>query len=395
MNADHADAIVVGSGFGGSVMTYRLREAGLDVCLLERGRPYPPGSFPRTPHGLRANVWAPARGLHGLFDYWSFHDVDVLVASGLGGGSLIYANVLLRKDERWFTRDGPPSAGYVDWPVSRAELDPHYDRVERMLRPRPYPLDHPPYRDTPKTEAFWSAAERAGFEPFLPPLTVTFGNDGEAPVPGEPIREEAPNLHGWTRLTCRLCGECDFGCNFGSKNTLDYTYLSAAKRLGADLRPECEVVAIEPRRGAGYAVRYLEHATTADGASPAERTMTTDRLILAAGTIGSTLLLLKNRSAFPRLSPRLGTRFSGNGDLLTFASRATEEIDGRRVPRVVEPSIGPVIISAVRVADAPNGARGFYLEDAGFPSQVAWMLHLVGAVRGAGRVLRSRRFWRG
>ena len=103
MGAEHVDVVVVGSGFGGSVMTLRLREAGLGVCLLERGRAFPPGSFPRTPHGMRTNVWAPAEGRRGLFDYWSFHDVDVLVASGPGGGSLIYANVLLRKDERWFT----------------------------------------------------------------------------------------------------------------------------------------------------------------------------------------------------------------------------------------------------------------------------------------------------
>ncbi len=409
MDGEHVDAVVVGSGFGGSVMAYRLREAGLDVCLLERGRAYPPGSFPRSPHGVRANVWAPAEGQYGLFDYWSFHDVDALVASGLGGGSLIYANVLLRKDERWFAREDLAGGGYEHWPVTRAELDPHYDRVERMLRPQRYPFDVAPYRETPKTRAFWAAAEGMGLRPFLPNLAVTFANEGEAPVLGEPIREEEPNLHGRTRTTCRLCGECDFGCNYGSKNTLDFTYLSAAKRRGAVLRTGCEVVAMEPRREGGYAVRYLEHPTEgdpsgrgmaraaeADRESATVRTMTADRLILAAGTIGSTLLLLRNRSAFPRIGRRLGTRFSGNGDLLTFAVRATEGVDGGRVPRVIDPSYGPVITSAVRVGDELDGeeGRGFYLEDAGFPSEVAWVLHMVGAFRGI-RGLLSPRMLRG
>jgi cholesterol oxidase len=93
------------------------------------------------------------------------------------------------------------------------------------------------------------AAERLGRSADwqLPPLAVTFGNPGEPPVPGEPIREEHRNLHGRTRTTCRLCGECDIGCNFGSKNTLDYTYLSAAKRAGAELRTLAEVKSFCPR----------------------------------------------------------------------------------------------------------------------------------------------------
>jgi len=97
----HFDAVVVGSGFGGAVMAYRLSEAGLRVCVLERGRAYPPGSFPRTPRGMRDNRWVPDEGRFRLFDYWTFREFDALVASGLGGGSLIYANVLMRKDERW------------------------------------------------------------------------------------------------------------------------------------------------------------------------------------------------------------------------------------------------------------------------------------------------------
>jgi cholesterol oxidase len=383
MDETHFDAVIVGSGFGGSVMAYRLAEAGLRVCLLERGKAYPPGSFPRSPYRMRKNFWDPSEGLHGLYNFWGFRGLDALVSSGLGGGSLIYANVLLRKDEKWFVKEDVSNGGYEYWPVTRADLDPHYDRVEGMMRPQRYPFDRSPYDETSKTRAFWEATRRLGHEPFLPNLAVTFANEGEEPIPGEPIREEHPNLHERTRYTCRLVGECDFGCNYGSKNSLDYTYLSAAKRLGAELRTRCEVRSFEPRGGGGYNVHYVYHDPEREGSKtdtsglPLE-TLTADRLVLAAGSLGSTFLLLKNRSAFPRISRRLGTRFGGNGDLLTFAIKSSEESGGARVPRVIDPGYGPVITSGIRVGDELDGeeGRGFYLEDAGFPEHLTWILQV-------------------
>ena len=391
MNTTHFDAIVVGSGFGGSVMSYRLAEAGLRVCLLERGKAYPPGSFPRSPYKIRESFWNPKGGFYGLYDFWSFHRIQALVASGLGGGSLIYANVLLRKDERWFVDDAQPG---LAWPVSRADLEPHYDRVERMLRPQRYPFDHAPYSATPKTHAFREAAQKIGLEPFFPKLAVTFANEGDAPVPGEPIREAHANLHGRTRQTCRLCGECDLGCNYGSKNTLDYTYLSEAKRHGAELRTGCEVRSFEPRAG-GYSVHYLEHPLEEPDKESPLRTLTADRLILAAGTLGSTYLLLRNRSAFPHLSRALGTRFCGNGDYLTFALKASREVNGKRVPRVIDPGYGPVITSAARGSDTLDGGdgRGFYLEDAGFPQHLTWVLQVLSGPRPLWRFIKERFVW--
>ena len=374
MKTDHFDTVIVGSGFGGSVTAYRLAEAGLSVCLLERGRPYPPGSFPRSPHEMRTNFWDPKQGLHGLYDLWSFRGLEALVASGLGGGSLIYANVLLRKDERWFVQEDLQSGGYEYWPLTRADLDPHYDRVEAMLRPQRYPFEHSPYDATPKTRAFKAAAEGLGLDFRLPPLAVTFANEGSPPILGEQIEEDHPNLHGAKRYTCRLVGECDVGCNWGAKNTLDYNYLSAAQRLGAELRTRCEARELAPLEGGGYSVRYTAHAD--DPGESAECEVTGDRLVLAAGTLGSTFLLLRNRRAFPGLSDRLGTRFSGNGDLLTFASRCREGRDGQTVGRLIDPARGPVITGAIRYPDELDGGegRGFYLEDAGFPEFVGWML---------------------
>ncbi|MFL5755744.1 MAG: GMC oxidoreductase [Chloroflexota bacterium] len=380
----HFDAIVVGSGFGGSVMTYRLREAGLRVCLLERGRVYPPGSFPRSPYRFQRAFWDPSDGLYGMYNVWSFRHFDALVSSGLGGGSLIYANVTLRKDPSWFVREDLQHGGYEYWPVTAEDLEEHYDRAERMLNAQEYPIRHTPYDKTPRTVAFMHTARQLGWQPMSPKLAVTFANDGEAPVPGEPIREEHPNLHGRTRQTCRLVGECDIGCNYGSKNSLDYNYLSAAVRLGADIRTLCEVRTFRRRDSGGWAVQYVRHDPEREGRRTATRSLpleeiTADRLVISAGTFGSTYLLLRNVQGLPAL----GTHFSGNGDLLTLAVRPTTTRNGKRVPVLIDGGYGPVITSAVRFEDEVDGGdgRGFYLEDIGYPEFVNWMMQVAESPR--------------
>jgi cholesterol oxidase len=383
---EHVDCIVVGSGFGGSVTAQRMAEAGRSVLVLERGKAYPPGSFARSPIGFSTNFWDPSEGLQGLFDLWSFSGLDALVSSGLGGGSLIYANVLLRKDEHWFVSPADPGPGGEAWPITRADLEPHYDRAEAMLGAQRYPLEHEPYAQTPKTLAFKAAAEQRGLEWFRPPLAVTFANEGAPPVPGEPINEARPNLHGRTRTTCRLCGECDIGCNYGAKNTLDYTYLTAAWHAGATIRTQCEVREFEPDPRGGWLVHFIEHTAENEGSPTDTRslprtTVHTDHLVLSAGTLGTTYLLLRNRGALPGLSPRLGAGFTGNGDLLSFAVRCTQTgMDGRRVPRRIDPAFGPVITSTARVPDALDGSgagRGLYVQDAGYPEFVSWMLQVL------------------
>ncbi len=392
---EHVDTVVVGSGFGGSVAAYRLAEAGVGVLVLERGKAHPPGSFARTPAAMSRNLWDPSRGLHGLFDVWTFRGLEALVSSGLGGGSLIYANVLLRKDERWFVHESPvPGGGYENWPVSRADLDPHYDAVERMLGATPHP-----YPDTPKTAAMRDSARRLGLDWQLPNLAVTFApRPGERPVPGAPVPDPPyGNLHGLPRRTCRLIGECDVGCNEGAKNSLDHTYLSAAAHSGARIRTRCEVRGFTPREGGGYEVRYVVHDPAAEGrrtrtgSLPAHR-VTCDRLVLAAGTFGSTYLLLRNRSSLPGLSRALGTRFCGNGDLLGFLLDASDPSAPDRHRRI-EASRGPVITSAIRVGDAVDGrgdgGRGYYVEDAGYPVFVDW---LIEATQVPGTARRLARF---
>jgi cholesterol oxidase len=372
------DAIVVGSGFGGSVTACRMAEAGLDVLVLERGKPYPPGSFPRTPRGMRSNFWDPATGLHGLFDMWSFSHVTALVASGLGGGSLIYANVMLRKPEDTFVwSDGEESH---PWPLQREDLEPHYDAVQEVLCPRPYPTDHEPYAQTPKTVAFAQAAADAGLAVEHPPLAIAFGDGSEPPRPGVPLPDDH-NLHERPRYSCRLIGECDVGCNEGAKNTLDFNYLSAAKRAGARIRTCCEAVAVTPLAG-GYEVRYLQHVSARgehrtdllDPTDELERRVAAKIVVVAAGTFGSNRLLLANRSALPGLSPALGRRFSSNGDALSVARNCREPGSGRRW-RHLDPSRGPVITLSARAPKAKVGEHQIWLQDGGGPGFTEWLWH--------------------
>jgi cholesterol oxidase len=360
-SGDSFDAVIVGSGFGGSVMAYRLAQAKLDVCLLERGKKWPPGSFPRTPFQFSQALWDPSEGRHGLFDVWSFGGLGALVSSGLGGGSLIYANVILPKPERWFAeveRDG-----IRRWPITFEDLARHYEEVLPFLNPVEYP-EH--YRDTAKTRAFYRAADSHGLDPFYPPLAVTFAASKEET--GTPFGDPAQNLYGAQRYTCRLVGECDAGCNFGSKNTLDFTYLSEAERLGLEIRCRHEVKAFEPCKG-GFRIEVADHSNAKEGkrgAQPEWRVIFARRLILCAGALGTPHLLLLNRSSFPHLSPQLGARFSGNGDFVAFAARSRNPMD---------PSRGPVITAAVRIPDVLDGGDGpgHYIQDGGYPAFLAWV----------------------
>ena len=372
----HYDAIVVGSGFGGAVMAYELAKAGLSVCVLERGKKYAPGDFPRNPYEMRFNFWDPGKGLHGLFNIWSFKGTDAVVSSGLGGGSLIYANVLLRKPRETFT----------GWPIDADELEPHYQAVLAMLDAQHYPGDRAPYDQSLKGvrlsraaaqlhEVNGQFAQLGGTDPGKPLwLGVAFAGPNEHP--GAPVDVGRPNTHNRQRYTCRLCGECDIGCNSGSKNTLDFNYLADAEFIyGAEMVARCEVRTFLPiEQGeavVGYRVQVVDYESDAE-----PEWITANQLVLAAGTIGTTNLMLKQASELPKLNHQaLGKRFSGNGDLLGFVRLPRRGMPAPGQESMRDHSYGPVITTAVY---QPGGASGgaFFVEDAGYPLFMSWIFHL-------------------
>ena len=288
------DAIVVGSGFGGGIAACRLAEAGWRVCVLERGRRFEPGDLPDQPADLPFALWHARLNPNGMFDLRLMRDITVLTAAGVGGGSLVYANVQLR---------APAAVFAAGWPkaINRAELDPYYDRSEDALQPRTTPTNPP----LPKVEAFAAAATATGKNASLLPLAVHFGDDREHPFSG---------VH---QKGCTNLGRCDFGCPRLARNTVDITYLARAQRFGAEIYPLHEVTWLAaPRPGiarsnwqVGY--RDLQYHTTATVAAPT--------VVLAAGCLGTTRLLLHNRKRLPKLSPAIGSRFSTNGDALGVA----------------------------------------------------------------------------
>ena len=153
----HYDVVVVGSGYGGSIAACRLSRAGRKVAVLERGRELHPGEYPATTDQARRHVQVSLgdRDHEDPRDLFWFHaggDVNVLSGCGLGGTSLINANVALRADPRVFEDDCWPHALQVD----RAGMDAAYARAERMLSPTPYPATFPPLA---KMEALRSAAD--------------------------------------------------------------------------------------------------------------------------------------------------------------------------------------------------------------------------------------------
>ncbi len=132
MNVDEAgydaDFVVVGSGFGGSVSALRLTEKGYRVRVLEAGRRFQTGAFPKTNWLLHKFLWLPALGFFGIQRITLLKNVLVLSGAGVGGGSLVYANTLFEPPDEFYR--GPRWAGLGDW---KAQLAPQYATAQRML----------------------------------------------------------------------------------------------------------------------------------------------------------------------------------------------------------------------------------------------------------------------
>jgi cholesterol oxidase len=230
---------------------------------------------------------------------------------GVGGGSLVYGNTLPTPEEGFFR--APGWAHLADW---QTELEPHFETVRRMLGVSDSPAE------TPADRALGNAARSLGLAGKVHPAPVSV-------YFGEPDREVADPYFGGSgprRTGCNGCGGCMTGCRFGAKNTLDLNYLWLAERRGAEIRPDSEVTWIHPQEG-GFEV------TTRDGRSRLGRRTRTyrgNRVVLAAGVLGTVELLLRLQESprgLPRLSDRVGDRVRTNSEVLVGVTTERRDLD--------------------------------------------------------------------
>ncbi|MDR3650300.1 MAG: GMC family oxidoreductase N-terminal domain-containing protein [Acidimicrobiales bacterium] len=368
---EHYDVIVVGSGYGGSIAASRLSRAGRNVALFERGREIHPGEYPATTEEARRNLQAstPEGDTGDPRDLYWFHmgaDMNVFSGCGLGGTSLVNANVSLRPDPRIFDDRRWPRSLRDD----KTGLEDGFARAEAMLTPNAYPASFPPLA---KMDALRVAADGAPWYPT--PVNVTF--------------RAGPNAAGVHQEACTGCGDCVTGCNTGAKNTLLMNYLPDAVSHGAQIFSEIDVRWVEraqhpadgePDETPGrWVVRAQPLGSRRDHFDAPPLAVSAEVVVLAAGTLGTSRLLLESRRHGLALSDRLGHRFSGNGDVLGFAFRPGRPVravgSGHRAPDRDSPA-GPCITSVIDKREGVALEDGIIIEDAVVPGAVAGLLPL-------------------
>jgi cholesterol oxidase len=346
------DVIVIGSGFGGAITARRLAEKGMRVLVLERGRRWEPSQYPRKP----GDAWIfsadhPARH-NGWLDMRFFRRMAVAQAAGVGGGSLTYSSVAVEANPDVFARGWPGEITYD-------ELKPHYDTVARELDLQVIPDGQLTQRFVLAREAARNLGHSARFSKA--PLAVSFSDDWnyqlEDPFNPKHSRQFV-NAHGQRQGTCIHLGNCDIGCDVRAKNGLDVNYIPRAEQRGAEVRPLHLVRVIEPHGG-----KYRVVFDRLQGGRSIRGEETAERIVLAAGSLGTTELLLRCRDQYrtlPLLSSTLGKQWSANAN---FISMATYDEKSR-----VRQSTGPTIASILDFSDGGFRGERFVVEDDGFPN---------------------------
>jgi cholesterol oxidase len=311
------DYVVVGSGFGGSVSAMRLAEKGYRVLVLERGKRYRDQDFASTNWKVWKYVWLPALRCFGILQISFLRGVTVFHGSGVGGGSLGYANVLEVPGDKMFS--APGWQNLADW---KSVLSPHYETASRMLGVTPNPqlseADH----------ALKELAEEMGQgDTFrVTNVGVFFGPEGEE------VADPYFGGEGPPRKGCTHCGSCMVGCRDNSKNTLVKNYLYFAEKGGAEIRPEAHVADLRPLPpGQPDGARYeVVHKCSTAWVLSRSRRVCARNVILSAGVLGTLRLLFNCREvtrSLPDLSPHLGDSVRTNSESLTGSVSRDGETD--------------------------------------------------------------------
>ncbi|MEE4192976.1 MAG: alpha/beta fold hydrolase [Halieaceae bacterium] len=338
----HFDVIIIGSGYGGSIAASRLAWAQdehgkrLNVCLLERGKEYLPGMFPSEVSSLAGHVrlttprtWnaeqereqgkaeASAQGLRdGLFDIRVDDDYNVLVANGLGGGSLINAGVMEIPSEGFFdegwpdaVRDDPRLMDY--YPAMKRELGAaDATGIDNTIAR--HPDTHG--QQLHKYSALRKLATGSRHARFREAAITVAMDDGD-------------NQAGVAMQRCTLCGDCATGCNFGAKESLDLNLLARARRGGLRIVTGATVLEVREADSGLWELTTVHTLPTLAAKEPAPTRLRAGKIIIAAGALGSTEILMRSRAAGLAVSGKVGSRFSGNGDMIAVGYDMKPEIN--------------------------------------------------------------------
>jgi cholesterol oxidase len=366
----HYDVVVVGSGYGGAIAASRMARAGRRVCVLERGREFMAGEFPRTPFQGTEEVQYNTALAHigsplALLEVHVNDDVNAVVGCGLGGTSLINANVALEADPRLWDDPRWPAALRAD----KAGRDKGYTLAREMLQPSPVPDSYP---TLPKLQALELSAQALGMKAEFsrPDITVTF--------------KDRTNAAGVEQKACVGCGDCNSGCNYDAKNSTHMNYLPDAVAHGAQIFTGTAVHSVLRDAATGkWIVGYQLVSLGRESFGAPDLFVSADIVIVSAGTIGSTALLLRSRKQGLSVSGMLGKHFTGNGDVLAFAYNTEPVINGvgwGAHEKGEIPPVGPTITGLIDHRGTPNVRDGYVIEEGSLAGPVgAALVGLLGA----------------
>ncbi|MBL0715857.1 MAG: GMC family oxidoreductase [Desulfosarcina sp.] len=313
------DFVTIGSGFGGSISAMRLCEKGYDVLVLERGRRYLDKDLARRDWNIWKYLWVPALRCFGIWQNTLLNGIMILHGSGVGGGSLVYANVLMEPDDKLFA--APAWRHLADW---KKALRPHYDTARKMLGVAANP------RLGDADEALRAVADELNRgDSFRPTDVGVFFNEKN---PGELVPDPYFGGEGPHRRGCEHCGACMVGCRCNAKNTLLKNYLFFAEKYGAYVLANATVKDIRPlpenqADGAKYEVHYFK---TTHWPFKFGHRVRARNVIVSAGAVNTIRLLLKCRDvtkSLPKLSGRLGHNVRTNSESLTGVTARNDAKD--------------------------------------------------------------------
>lgn len=317
------DYVVIGSGFGGSVSAMRLSEKGYSVLVLEKGKRWKTTDFPESNWNLPKYLWVPALRFFGFQRLTFFKEVLVLSGVGVGGGSIVYANTLMKPKDSFYSNKS--WSHFRDW---KTTLAPYFQRAGFMLGSEKFEKEYEEDR------ILREVAEEMGKGDSYSAV------DGVGVYLGNPNKATDPYFKGLgpLRKGCTHCAGCMVGCRHNAKNTLDKNYLWFAENMfGAKIQPETEVIKIEHVDG-----EYRIH-TKSSTAWPTKkrRTYRSKGIVVSGGVLGTMDLLLRQKyqhKTLPDLSNQLGYNILTNSEMLSGVLAADRKLNhGVAISRIFAP----------------------------------------------------------